>query len=251
MQDFSNSTPALYYVHNDHLGTPQVMTDNSGQVIWQASYDPFGAATVNGDPDGDGIAVTLNVRFPGQYYDAETGLHYNYFRTYDPETGTYTTSDPIGLAGGLNTYAYVGGNPVRWVDPLGLWSFGIEGYAGFGGGVTFGQDAVTGQSFLNIRIGYGFGGGFNYDPFAKRPGSDPCDKSSGEGVGLYGKAGGRIGPIKAGLGFNAGLQNGSSALPTNPYGSFASPNISFTDRGTGVSASAAAGVEFTIYGSGR
>ena len=120
MQDFSNSTPALYYVHNDHLGTPQVMTDNSGQVIWQASYDPFGAATVNGDPDGDGIAVTLNVRFPGQYYDAETGLHYNYFRTYDPETGTYTTSDPIGLAGGLNTYAYVGGNPVRWVDPLGL-----------------------------------------------------------------------------------------------------------------------------------
>ena len=81
----------LYYVHTDHLGTPQVMTDEAGSVVWRATYDPFGDATVSVN------TVALNVRFPGQYYDAETGLHYNYFRYYDPETGRYITSDPIGL----------------------------------------------------------------------------------------------------------------------------------------------------------
>ncbi len=104
----------LYYVHTDHLGTPQVMTDEAGSVVWRATYDPFGDATVSVN------TVELNVRFPGQYYDAETGLHYNYFRYYDPETGRYITSDPIGLDGGLNTYAYVELNPLRWTDPTGL-----------------------------------------------------------------------------------------------------------------------------------
>ena len=70
----------LYYVHHDHLGTPLALTDEAGTIVWTATYDPFGKATVNEDPDGDGNPVTLNVRFPGQYYDRETGLHYNYFR---------------------------------------------------------------------------------------------------------------------------------------------------------------------------
>src|SRR5210317_2542535 len=95
------------------------MTGQNGYVVWQATYDPFGKAMVNEDVDGDGNTVTLNVRFPGQYYDAESGLHYNYFRYYDPSTGRYITSDPIGLAGGLNTYGYVGGNPLRYTDPTG------------------------------------------------------------------------------------------------------------------------------------
>ena len=64
--------------------------------------------------------MELNLRFPGQYYDQETGLHYNYYRYYDPGTGRYMTSDPIGLMGGLNLYAYVLGNPVRWSDYRGL-----------------------------------------------------------------------------------------------------------------------------------
>jgi len=70
--------------------------------------------------DGDGT-IENPLRFAGQYYDSETGLHYNYFRYYDPTTGRYLTSDPIGLDGGLNTYLYAEGNPLRYIDPLGLW----------------------------------------------------------------------------------------------------------------------------------
>ncbi|MCI4567064.1 RHS repeat-associated core domain-containing protein [Lysobacter sp. CFH 32150] len=110
------------YVHTDALGTPQRATDKLGTVVWQASYDPFGAAVIDDDPDGDSVHQALNLRFPGQYYDAETGLHYNYFRDYDARLGRYLEADPIGLQGGLNLYAYADGNPVATVDPQGLWS---------------------------------------------------------------------------------------------------------------------------------
>jgi len=105
-----------YYFHTDHLGTPQVVTDVDQRVVWQGEYDPFGKAveTVN--------TVEQNLRFPGQYLDRETALHYNYFRDYNPSLGRYIHSDPIGLQGGLNTYAYVGGNPVIYTDPYGLWA---------------------------------------------------------------------------------------------------------------------------------
>ena len=96
------------------MGTPTALTDDAGAVQWQASYTPFGQAMVE---VGN---VTQNIRFPGQYFDSETGLHYNYFRYYDAEIGRYVTSDPIGLAGGINTYGYIGGNPGNYVDPTGL-----------------------------------------------------------------------------------------------------------------------------------
>ena len=105
---------AVYYYHNDHLGTPQRMTDGSGAVVWAADYLPFGQADVNVG------TVVNNLRFAGQYYDAETGLHYNYHRYYDPQLGRYLRADPIGLKGGINPYLYVQNNPVNWIDPLGL-----------------------------------------------------------------------------------------------------------------------------------
>ncbi len=116
----ARATEHIYYFHNDHLGTPQSMSDASGRKVWEAEYDPFGKATVNQDPDGDGQIVVNNLRFPGQYYDAETGLHYNYHRDYDPATGRYLQPDPIGMEGGLNHYAYGGDNPISNIDPDGL-----------------------------------------------------------------------------------------------------------------------------------
>ncbi|GAB0150608.1 RHS repeat-associated core domain-containing protein [Marinobacterium sp. BA1] len=109
------ASAVVYYIHTDHLNTPQVVSDNQGTVVWRADYDAFGKASV-----ASGSILTFNLRFPGQYFDSETGLHYNYYRDYDPSTGRYLQSDPIGLRGGLNTYFYVGGNPLNYYDPDGL-----------------------------------------------------------------------------------------------------------------------------------
>jgi RHS repeat-associated protein len=88
--------------------------------VWRWDRDPYGAFVPNEDPDGDGNLVRFDLRFPGQVLDRETGLHYNYFRDYDPAIGRYVQSDPIGLIGGINTYAYALSDPLRTVDPTGL-----------------------------------------------------------------------------------------------------------------------------------
>jgi RHS repeat-associated protein len=88
-------------------------------VRWRWDFDPFGVLPANGNPSGLGT-FTYNLRFPGQFYDAESALHYNYFRDYDPQIGRYIQSDPIGLRGGLNTYAYVDSAPLQFEDPWGL-----------------------------------------------------------------------------------------------------------------------------------
>jgi RHS repeat-associated protein len=99
------------------------MTDSSGTVVWSADYLPFGQAYVTVE------TVENNLRFAGQYYDSETGLHYNYHRYYDPSLGRYLRADPVGLAGGMNLYTYVASNPINRLDPKGL--FGIGGSAYF------------------------------------------------------------------------------------------------------------------------
>ncbi len=106
-----------YYYHNDHLGTPQKMTDATGAIAWGATYAAFGEAAVDSTS-----TVTNNLRFPGQYYDAETGLDYNYYRYYDPKTGTYIMADPMGIKGGINLYIYVTNDPLNKKDPFGLWN---------------------------------------------------------------------------------------------------------------------------------
>ncbi|WP_245754432.1 RHS repeat-associated core domain-containing protein, partial [Candidatus Accumulibacter aalborgensis] len=99
----------VYYLHHDHLNTPRLVTDETNKVVWRNTPlgEPFGMSLPEEDPDGDGQAFVLNLRFPGQYADRESGLNYNYLRDYSPEVGRYLQSDPIGLDGGINTYGYV------------------------------------------------------------------------------------------------------------------------------------------------
>jgi RHS repeat-associated protein len=117
--DGTPANPVIAYVHTDHLDTPRTVIDRQGRQRWTWVAEPFGNSAPATNPLGFGEYV-LNLRMPGQYHDAETGLSDNWHRTYDSSLGRYTQSDPIGLAGGINTYAYVGGNPLSYVDPRGL-----------------------------------------------------------------------------------------------------------------------------------
>ncbi|MCP3891718.1 MAG: hypothetical protein GY702_23035 [Desulfobulbaceae bacterium] len=115
---------AYYFYHNDHLGTPQKMTSVSGAVVWSAKYKSFGRAAIEVE------TAINNLRFPGQYFDSETGLYFNWHRNYDPIISRYIRPDPIEFKGGINFYAYAQNNPSNVVDPFGLSSLGpaIPGY---------------------------------------------------------------------------------------------------------------------------
>jgi RHS repeat-associated protein len=111
---------AIYFIHTDQLNTPRTITNAQGSTVWTwANDDPFGNNAPNENPSGQGN-FTCNLRLPGQYFDLETSLHYNYFRDYNPAIGRYVESDPIGLRGGPNTYAFVLNDPISKIDPRGL-----------------------------------------------------------------------------------------------------------------------------------
>ena len=153
------SGEAVYYFHNDHLGSPIKMTDSSGTVVWTWQYGPFREEPLTMEPN----TINQNLRFPGQYYDAETGLSYNYFRYYQSGIGRYLTPDPALSISGLpdipyllpkslnlpqviGLYIYVINNPMRFMD-----LFGLRCRSGQC------EDCPTG---VWSTVGMGFGGGF-------------------------------------------------------------------------------------------
>ncbi|MBK6982060.1 MAG: RHS repeat-associated core domain-containing protein [Betaproteobacteria bacterium] len=132
----------IFYIWSDHLDSPRLVSDTANQVRWEwAQGEPFGGNAANENPGGLG-SFAFNLRFPGQYFDQETGLHYNYFRDYDPAIGRYVQSDPIGLKGGINSYGYAWARPLAAMDLYGLSPADVQG--------VFGD---VGNSFPDLRPG--------------------------------------------------------------------------------------------------
>ena len=115
----------VYYIETDHLNTPRLIQDQNGNAVWRNdNTEPFGDSVPNGDPNNTGTAFDFPLRFPGQYFDKETGISQNWFRYYASDLGRYIQSDPIGLGGGINVYFYAIGNPLSYADPEGLLGYG-------------------------------------------------------------------------------------------------------------------------------
>ena len=175
-------TSALSYVHTDHLGRPEVATNAAQQPVWKAVNLVY-HRTVTMDNVG-GIIVG----FPGQYWDEDTDTWYNGFRDYDPYTGRYIQSDPIGLVGGLNTYAYVRGNPITLVDPMGLADMillapGAPGYTGAQALNPPGVYSIVGHGNPN-GVNDGYGNQLTPQQLADKVKADP-NYNAGESVELY------------------------------------------------------------------
>jgi RHS repeat-associated protein len=138
----------VFYVHTDQLNTPRTVSRPSDNALmWSWYSDPFGTDAANDNPAGAGT-FKYNLRFAGQLFDGQAGLHHNGWRDFDPAVGRYIESDPIGLHGGIDTYAYVAGNPISRIDFLGLWWFGdplpqsmVDASAGLGDALLLDQGA--------------------------------------------------------------------------------------------------------------
>ena len=196
------STGGLYPTDTDQTGRPVVMTNWFNQAVaWQAQGLPF---TRNVSTS---TWFNMNLGFPGQYYDSESGLWHNGNRDYDADLGRYIESDPIGLAGGINTYAYAGNNPIMYGDPYGLWTLQFGLSAGF---TVFG---ISGQISIGVALdnsgnfapyftgGVGAGVGLTGDAGVQITGSDACTIDSLKGPFANVSAGGGWGPDATGDGF--------------------------------------------------
>ena len=127
----NTDSPVLYYVHTDHLSRPIMMTDALKANVWSAVWNPWGSVhSTTG-------ALADDRRFPGQWYQLEAGLHYNWHRHYDPTIGRYSQADPLGFVDGQSGYGYAKGQPIEYVDPDGRLIFAIIVGAAIGLGLEF------------------------------------------------------------------------------------------------------------------
>ncbi len=215
----ANTAEDPLFVHADHLGTPRKMTDATQTIVWDHVTRPFGEThLLLGLPEN-------NHRFLGQYFDAETTLHYNYFRDYDPALGRYVQSDPIGLRGGLNTFSYAFLNPLVFYDSLGLASFAsVEGHAGIGAGYAVVQccDEAGDLNFFYFNKwcgGFTFGVSLIAGSVINLDGED-CDPSnySGYFVEIGGGAGLLAGGVDIGFSSDGWIPTGPSNVNEAGFG---------------------------------
>jgi RHS repeat-associated protein len=244
---YLNGVPVLqvegatkFYLHPDPLGTPRSATDSAKDVVWTWGGEAFGSNLPDEDPDNDATDTTVNLRFPGQYFDAETGHHYNYFRDYEPLMGRYVQSDPIGLAGGMNSYLYAGANVATYFDFFGLERRGRNtGHTGLlnptrGRWGVFGcligcASFVQGDRTTQVSLSPTLGGGLmlcgppvpveddnRSCPIPPNDFSDPRgDNAFGHGFGLSGPTTSRT-PARLGLGI-AENPDGSWCVLIGPF----------------------------------
>jgi RHS repeat-associated protein len=221
----------LYNVYGDHLGAPRMVTRQADQaIVWRwDSAEPFGASPADQNPSGLGTFV-LNQRFPGQVFDAESGLFQNWHREYNAYLGRYTQSDPIGLGGGINTYGYVGGNPLQGVDPRGLscTAVGNSVTCTYPGGPTFTvprppgwPDDISQSSKMhhlyNIRVA---GGCVNADELRQKIVRNPTPGTAPNGASPNGTPNDANPPWMEGFVHGIGTYGGDSSSPLNPVLSY-------------------------------
>ncbi len=173
--DHATTPPTLLTLDLDQLGTPRVARNAQGTVVWRWDSDGYGTTLPNEDPDGNGTKTTIHLRFPGQYYDQESGLHYNWHRYYSPRLGRYIPADPIGIEGGPNLYGYAAQNPLRHTDPAGLQAFSLP---------TLPPPAHGGNSVLPERLGvYGDAGEISFPGlFNEASGSSQSDAAEDQSI---------------------------------------------------------------------
>jgi RHS repeat-associated protein len=225
----------IYYLHTDHLFTPRFATDKNKQIIWRWQGEAFGETEAENDVDGDAIVTTINLRFPGQYYDEESGNHYNNFRDYDPDTGRYIMADPIGQSGGINLYSYVRNNPLIYIDPYGLFlcsllhnldgltidlNAGIGAGLGISGGLSLSSSGISSDITAGTGIGLGASAGIagkaNLSSINHRSGvGTAVTVSGGAGFGGSSSINTGTGGVNAtgtiGIGFGFNITSGFSA----------------------------------------
>ena len=191
----------VLYFDVDQLNTPRAARDQSGNVVWRWESDAFGSTAPTAN-----AGVVVNLRFPGQYYDQESGLDYNQNRDYDPSSGRYVESDPIGLRGGVNTYAYVNGNPLGYIDSLGLDRLSPAQISAISGGIGGGVGGMIAGAAAGAEAGpamaiagaiggaiSGAGAGFGAGAASNTIGGVAAGAIAGAPGGLTGMVAGAVG----------------------------------------------------------